>query len=83
MKRGAVLLTLLLPAVALAQQPPAAPPALPRVCVPQALLERLVANAQRQPWESVATLMDQVRAAAPGLTTCDAPAPPPAPAPDR
>jgi len=82
MRRWAVLLTLL-PAAGFAQSPPAVPP--PRVCVPVALMEKLIANTARQPWEGVSAVMDEVRTAARGFTPCGtepptvAPATPPAP----
>ena len=65
--RWAVLLALL-PAAGFAQ--PAAPALPPRVCVPVALMEKLIANTVRQPWEGVSAVMDEVRTAARGFTPC-------------
>ena len=82
MIRWAVLLALL-PAPGFAQLAPSAPP--PRVCVPVTLMEKLIANTARQPWEGVSVVMDEVRTAARGFTPCGtepptvAPAMPPAP----
>ena len=67
MIRWAALLTLL-PVAGFAQPAPSAPP--PRVCVPVALMEKLIANTVRQPWEGVSAVMDEVRTAARGFTPC-------------
>lgn len=74
-----VLALMLLPGAAFAQPSPQ-PPA--RVCVPAALLERLVSNVTRQPWADVSALMDDARQAGRGIVPCgdlapDAPRPGP------
>lgn len=82
--RALLLITILLPNVAWAEQsvPRPAPQGILHTCIPTALLERLLSNTSRQPWNEVSQIMDQARAAAPGFSPCEPPVPPAAPAPD-
>ncbi len=79
--RPMILLTVLLPGLALAQQAPV-PPVVPptHVCVPLALLDGIAARDARRPWAEVASSMAALLEVARAPVPCTPPEPPP-PAP--
>ena len=79
--RIAALLLALTATPALAQAPDPAPvptaarAPVPHVCIPTAVLERLVAYQSRQPWADVAQTMAALQSLGPNLPSCTVPAP--------